>query len=557
VESKVIQFDYNEEVLSDICEQRIRNGDFIGAVRLYRDAISKKPWDFDLNVALADAYTGTSLNRYALNCWFRALASAKSKEEKARAYNGLGATYYYLGKEDLCMHYFVSQLKNGVVEEDLPYDDVISELNDGVINRHKEPIYKVLDVHTEFGKKCDLAMRFLTMGDSEGVYEVVSSLRESLKNLGEEHKENAHKLLSALVFTDENELAREVAEILYEQNDKSFIVYYALCWSNLKLGNKENGEWAYNQIKKMKLDTDGAFRMLALTLDIGMDEGSLEYAKEIIKIEPENAIALYICGLVNYNLGNYDDAVDYIKKAYYLTGEVAIEDMLCTVNLPKEQRPERLRYKMDLNLERLLICDRKLRSNENGEGKTIDEIIENSKCVIGARAFDLFGLVVHLGLLTGYDKYISFLKQCLLNVDILDDVKIRIVKEMISCELFGEYPIVVNGLYKVIDVKPCPVDVFYMHDLLTEAYAIGASALYVLDNGKLAKFEKKFEQVVNQFLVSDTQIDATPNALAGGIMYLCRIQYLSGKDMICEVVGTERAELNKVLKVITPKKGEK
>ncbi|MBO7377334.1 MAG: hypothetical protein J6U35_00475, partial [Clostridia bacterium] len=172
--SKIIRFDNGVKSLSALAEKRREEGDLIGAVSAYRSALAKSPFDYGANAGLAELYGDVDLGIEAINCWFRALSRAEDDFERARAYNGLGANYYILGKDSLAMNYFGKQLETDN-ESDFEYNDVLDNMREEFFEEPPEQYSVVYDKKKKGREALEKARNLLDTGRPD----------EALKKLSE------------------------------------------------------------------------------------------------------------------------------------------------------------------------------------------------------------------------------------------------------------------------------------------------------------------------------------------------------------------------------------
>lgn len=105
--SKVLSFDRSPELYLRIAQNKIDEGDEVGAIRLLRQGLQHHKKNPALLKELAECYCDLEVPAYALNVWYRYLTVCP-KRDLAEAYNGLGRCYYAL-EDDVSAEYCFGQ----------------------------------------------------------------------------------------------------------------------------------------------------------------------------------------------------------------------------------------------------------------------------------------------------------------------------------------------------------------------------------------------------------------------------------------------------------------
>ena len=105
MEKEKIQFDMSADKLLDIADEKLDEGDFLGALRMLHKSVEMYGPAADEYASLAEAYEEMELYQLSADCWFKFL-DVCAEEDEADGYEGLAACYYNLGNEEVAEYYY-------------------------------------------------------------------------------------------------------------------------------------------------------------------------------------------------------------------------------------------------------------------------------------------------------------------------------------------------------------------------------------------------------------------------------------------------------------------
>jgi len=548
VETVITEFQKDNGILLRLAEKRREEGDLTGAVSVYRSVLSTAPFDFKANAGLAEIYADMDLSTEAVNCWFRALSAANDVEERARCYNGIGANYYFLGKDLLSMHYFGSQLSIDPYG-DYEYNDVIEDLQRAAVEAEPKRFYIAYDKADEDKDEIKKARALCDDGKLNEALIILAKIPDTSPRF----KESLELIAFILILQEKYETAMDIADhILYLDGD-NFTALYVLCTAYQKTGKPEKSEAFYKKLLTKELSEDNVLHMLMLTIDTGREEDALGFVNRILKDTPYSVNMLFVRGIINYNTGRYEECVEDFKTVLTLTPNPVVEKRLKEVLSDLSERPYKLPYELDVkDVEmkyRLDELARRFESMGQGETLSFEDIRDHCDCIIKCRFTDLFSTGIHMGLAVDAAKTYDYLKQVLLDISVSDEIKCVILKELILLNVNVKIKCVVAHVYREFTLSFATFK-GYAAELFSTVYAEVAANLYVIAPEKISLLKLRIKKYKDAFEDNCGDANCDPKPIAAAVFHLLKISRISSKAISCEIFSVTEEALEHALKLI-------
>ena len=566
VKDNISVFENSTKRLTELGNKRRAGGDVVGAVSAYRNALESSPFDYEANAGLAelytsvsDAYDTTDLLPEAINCWFRALSVAESDYEKARAYNGLGANYFFLSKDIFAIHYFNEQLR---VDPDnfYEYNDVIEDVQDAALDREYEAATSHFGYTLAYDKNSDedgekALAQARTLTES-------GKLNEALLLLTQIKEDSPHflKALQGIAFIlllqEKFDTAVEISEhILYLDAD-NFRAQYVLCSAYKNLGKQKESDELFEKLCRRKAnDREFNFQMLMLALETERESGALLFADRIVNETPYDLNVLYVRGLIKYNLGDVDGCIADLKKVLIFTDNPVVKNKLAEAREKKENSQPLGKMSYDFNLEeeevkfRIEELNRRFQDMQSAGIISFDDIVEHCDCIIKCRFTDLLPIGIHMGLALNAKKMHEYLRVVLLDSTVADELKRCILKEYLSLGINMPIRCVAGHIYKSFNVQPVKLS-GYAAEAFQEAYAVAASNLYLIDQHKIILLRRRIVKYREKYEQNLGPEDVKPDILAAGIFKMLALPILSEDKVVCEMFSVKQEDLENIIQYL-------
>ena len=214
MEKEKIQFDMSADKLLDIADEKLDEGDFLGALRMLHKSVEMYGPAADEYASLAEAYEEMELYQLSADCWFKFL-DVCAEEDEADGYEGLAACYYNLGNEEVAEYYYdltgqdkyITHLRNLEIGE--------------LLKKAKEdrPRLKVVwpPDKADYYETIEEGLRSLRMGDFEGAEKILQDVPEGADG----HASAMNFLAVGHILSGQTEKAEKICKELLEKDPDS------------------------------------------------------------------------------------------------------------------------------------------------------------------------------------------------------------------------------------------------------------------------------------------------------------------------------------------------
>lgn len=552
------RFVCNDDGLLDIAEQRMSDGNITGAVSVYRNLLSKTPFGYDQNAGIAEAFTEAGLFSSAINAWYRALSVAADSYQKARAYNGLGANYYFLNNRIISYHYFGLQLSEDAFS-DYEYNDVLDDIQEAEAEESNNPHLYVAYDKNKKPTGLELIEKARTLsgsGDIEGAFETLSSIDENDK-----HYEEGIGIAAFLLLMSgkENETI-EFGEYLIKRDKDDFFGNYILAGCYKHTDEKEKSAHCFdicastdpNTIEKYDL------RMLLLCIDTGREKEGIFYASEILKEAPFDLDTLFTRATLEFNSGDRDGSLADYKKVITFTDNPAAISRYNFIKQLDGDTDEKLSYEMNIKDAAMsYMLDYIKKGIAVPENVSFGEVKTHLEYVIRYGISEFVSNVLQLALVVDAHATQEFLRKIFLDVTVSDEIKSEIIRVYLVLGISIPVKCVSANLYKEFTIRSVRF-AGYASSLFNLAYALAASTVYMIDNTKVSLLKSKaFKAQANYEERGGDEDKKLYAPLAAAIIYSMRLKVISDKELLTTMFELKKEDLDKALAFIAPVRNKK
>lgn len=548
MESKIIGFENGAERHTRLGERRLGEGNLVGAAIAFRDALASDAFDYEANAGLADVYYDADLVEQGLNCWYRALSSARTDEERARAYNGLGAGFYFLGKDMVAMHFFSEQLNLDQLGE-YEYNDVIEDLQDQIeaegdaLDSADEPLFKIVgdeEKDAENAQKLQKAKGYIATGNMNEALTLLTEIGEDSGCF----REALESIAFVLIVQGKWDTAQDVAEHILYLGEDSFTAHYVICCCKHKQGKTDEAEAIYATLERFSGENDFNVKMVMLSLDIGREGDAVNYIDRVLEQTPYNINMIYARALAKYNMGEIDECVKGFKDVLAFEENELVSKRLLEARLPDGVRPERFSYDFGVKEAETAFLMTDIIEKLAKKGKdfyVIDQIIRNSKCIVECGFFDLLPEMIRLGIGTDAEKYFEFLKGVLLDVTVRDEAKSIIIREYLLLGINVRVKCVSAYVYKEFVLVPHRFE-GNNADLFNSVYATVCADLNLIDSTRIPVFAVRLLRAKHR--VENKVVDVDESAACAAALKMMKFKILSDDEFVTALFDVTQEELD-------------
>ncbi len=546
----------------DLAAKRYEEGDYIGALNV-ANYVVKKERRYEAYRVLAKVYMDIYLVRLAAGCWFKFLDTCPVKD-RPEAYNGLGACFYLMDNYHLAGYYYDLQL---TLAPDAEYDYLDEKLD--YFETLSEPYrpefyisYPLEKVPTD--KRIELAEDTLyEKGKSPTVKYLKSIPKEDQNYVGAQLRLSAH-----YIILNKPESAKKVLNGLiraFPEDPLPVINKFVLLAG---MGNVEEALTVYDSLNKFDLHEFHQCNKIAVTcMEINKEEFAIDYALRAIEEEPYSVSTLFLLGAANFNLAKYDEALKYFTIVYQITDyEVAAFYLEMAENPPENPKPigYRMRFPDNVAMKKINKVFAYLKKMPAITSRNLPQILKLCDWLYSFDNEMQKDFAVAL-LNTRNKKILKYFLDLLLVTEVEDNVKYRIVSELVYLGYDMRISAVYNGVYvkfKLIPFENTAIDSEWessleeSKDIVKRAYALAFSMMSALIKSDLKKLKISALSVLNK-LTKNGNIDKIEDIkpLAACIVVLSDNTYARELGILAGYFGTEKRKINTILKLIKDENG--
>lgn len=544
-----VQTDVFTEKQLNLAVKRREEGDYIGALNVLRALISKNP-DAEVYRETAKVYMDLDLIRTASGYWFKFLDTAR-EEDKAEAYNALGACFFLMDNYRLAGYYYDLQLtvapdgEFDYLDEKLDYFDMISSPEEPDFYVSYPPKKMPSDKRIELAEK----NLYLT-GDKESL-KLLKTVPETDQNyVGAQLRIAAYYAVNGDV-----KKAKTVINGLIEAFPDDTLPVINMFVLLADTGNYKDAEKAYQALEKCNLVTfEECYKVATSCMNIGRDDLAIKYALKALDDYPYSVNGLFLAGAAEYNLGNKSQAEKYFITVYQLTDYPVAKYYIdrCRDEEPKLKRigyemhyPEKIMKKL---VEKAIgyIHDRPKITERNLSGvlKVCDFIYSFHNNLQEELALSLME--------AKNERLENYFINLLMVNEIEEKVKFAVVYSLLMNDREKTLSAVYSGLYFKFKISPLwTIDLGGKASVIKRAHAYAAarmSAFYKTDFKKLSQSAKSVFEALNENGNLDKVEDVS--ALGAAMLVISDSVYAKDTNFLASYFGTKKTKINQTLKLI-------
>lgn len=545
----VIQFDRSDLRLLDLAVRRREKGDYEGALATLFSLEDNGCKLIDVLSEIATTYMDLGLYTHATKYWFRYLAHC-TKNKQSRAFNALGACYFYMDNFPMSGYYFERQIIQ-FGDEPQEYDDVMMEFYDGFSEIAKPDFYLCYpEKNIPSSRIVEESDVLFLKKDFKGAEEMLAGIEKD-----DEYYSEAQSKIAACKFCEKDlDGAIEVLKSLVESDGKDKLALINLIGMFFVAGRGKEAEPYFKMCEELDFkESAECYKLAASYCDAGKTEMAEKYLEKAVADEPYDINSVFLLALVYYNLKKFKNAEKYFSRCYKITqsptakyycklcrdtadGVTEFRTLSYVFNVPKNEISDRI------DLIRL-ICEHDVKvinkipkevllelcewtfSFESKAQEPLTEALLRSKSPSIRRFFlnrlidptvgdEIKSLILTKLAESGYDKKVGAVFGFIFS-------KIQLLRAEFDKEKNGVF----NSAYALAFGKLAPLEPDKTYKIRDAAYSL----YYTLkDNGNLRK-------------ISDV------NALAGAIAILSEFKVTEQKSIIAEYFLTAKDKIKKII----------
>lgn len=548
---KIVQFNASSDVLNDIAEELIDEGDMEGALATFLK-IDESEIDYNILKTMADLYTELGMYDYAVNYWYKFLDAAPTRF-RAEAYNGLGGNYYMMHNDNLAAFYFNLQItdKN---DSEFPFDEFMYDLfdkKDPLL--FKQPSIRLYNSQNEKDAKKVEEAHIILQADPDKAKKIYKTIKEDSSYYAE-----ACFYLGVLNMLDLN-LSESLEKMLIAKKlkfreDVSTTYVYGL---SFYLNKDDIKESSLSDMKRGMSDFNAAMAFFPLYAGFERADIAYEYARTIDDVFSKFGKMHLYYAYAAYNAKKYDDATKHFHNFYNITKSPWVWDVkeYCDSVLCGAQKFFPFEYVeklQDFSADTQIYCIQDLMRHKPSEVRYLTTGIayEFEPCLYST-SIELCAAVLQILGIINDEESIKILKNFLLRDDAADRLKPLALSLLVESGNEEETGMVFNHIYSKV-----PFERVEFNDecgnLFRSAYALAFGRLAPYFENEIYKLRISAYSIYEKFLASG-KIRKVKNvsALAALMTKLSGIDISSELVEVFKYLGATSTAVNNLEKLLS------
>ncbi|MBR2336857.1 MAG: hypothetical protein IKA61_02805 [Clostridia bacterium] len=543
-----------KKTLDMVCERAnlcCERGDYLSALSSLLNEMELRPDCADVCAHLADIYTELGIYENAISMWFRFLLRAK-EGLYWEGYNGLGASFYFLGNKYMAGYYFNEQLMKNE-EIDGVYADVLEEFIEGLDNNGESGFSIVKEKTSEdVGEEIiQGALLYADEQNCEKALELLSSIEDSNPKFGEASFEKACLYLNSGDF--------ERAYACVQTSLKSGFAQLSAISLAIDLasatGDSQADEYKEMLLKYQPIDDEDKYKKLIALCDYSLFDEALSVANQLLNDNVNDANTSYIKGFLLYNKGDFEGAERCFKNAYLLSYSYPSLYYLKVAQRAVDGKPlyKELEFKFSVpdkvNEENTDILKGFISGDKTLAEFSDSQLLELADWCFSTKDENLQFSLGWVYVRSGDEVLTRKIKEELVNPSVSDSVKQSLVS--IMCDLTKDLSVKVVYENFFINLKfNRPELKDENKELFKKAYAKAFGRLSVLNLEKMYRLSIGASELQKE-LISAGKIDCVKSisALSCAMYFYSGLNVFQSNESAYEVFGAKKEDVISIIKL--------
>ena len=453
-QTNIYKFDASWEMQEIICDKRLDEQDYIGALQAAK--YSRSGGGPQREKKTAQVYFEMQLYDLAAHCFFKFL-DACSAAERSEAYEGLGLCYLNMGEVTLAQYYLNMSVLNS--EDSLNIDPEMLEFVRDLAEEERLNFKLVhppeLADYTDLLNQGKQLMRGKKYGEA-------AQLLEKVPENSAFYKDAANDIVIARLLDGDLAGAEKTAAEILQKHKDDITALSSLQSVYLQTGKNQEAKSIADRLYKIDTDNiDDLYKAASVFCEQNMPHKALEKYKQIERDAPFDCDILFTIAALYHNTGNLYAAVKYLRDIIDIYGEFVAKYYLEKVNKSLfegrdlsfvDPMPYTMRLPSD-EKKRILSQIAKIAGMKKSElaGFKVTSQIRDlfNWCLNNDEITEpVLEAMTAAAISNAYPESLSYIEDLLLNPLFKDSVKFELVGRLCERNFSGELGIVMSGIYK-------------------------------------------------------------------------------------------------------------
>lgn len=547
-DTKVIQFNVSDESLIDLASERRQSGNLDGALSTLFYLEERGVRLIDLYAEFSLVFMQLGLYTHAIKYWFKYLASAP-KTKYARAYNGLGACFFYLGNYGMSGYYFERQVS---VDPDKEYqfDGVMFEYYDSVVDVEKPDFYvcyppKYLKPEVLITE----AEELFDNKDFEGAIETYSLISPA----SEYYCDAQIRISVCYLCLNELDKAVKTVEDVIEKYPNNINAIINILGLLATIDRRDDIPKYLKMAEDLNVsDGDLCYKLATIYCDVNDNLKAIKYLEKAVEFDRFDINSNFLLAMVYYNEKEFEKSKRHFSLCYRLTKSGIAKYYINLVEKTEKSGVfSEITYLFNVQKDEEIRRNNLIKNIIKYEKKTLAKLDKNTVIELLDWAFavdsNLIEPLTAVLLNTSSVAYRKYYLNKLLDPFTDDEIK----KLVITCLVEKGYDKKIGLTFGVFFSKLQLIRAEFdkeKNQLFTKAYALAFGKLAPLDNEQAYKIRDGAYRLYYQ-LKENGNIKKVGdlNALAGAIAILSGLKIAKRKSAIANYFYTQATAINEII----------
>lgn len=461
---KTRRIDFSAKRLNAMAEKFYNEGNYVSALRFtFREIEENGESPISLN-RLCDIYENLGLNSTAIKYLFK-LLDISDEIDYPDVYEGLAVNYLNMGKEAQSAFYY-----NCLIDADESISSEMKlEIAEAFAQKPKSPFKISYPPRlAEYHEELDIAARALKRGDCKTASRALVKVEK-----GSKHYETAREMLSlSYVLSGKLEEAKSVCEEILQTNPDSIRAWATLAATYLE--SKEFDKSKEIAVKLSGLHTDNEeelYKIATVCCENGLHKEAYERFVTLERNAPFDGRLLYFKGVSAYKSGFLEEAIDAFSDLFAVYPDAAVveyflQEMRKESDLRKQGKsPDALEInyfyqvpqgERDRRLDFLMSVEKASKDDAELLGAIADATGLLRWCFDEHDGMD-YDLQYVACLVANRSKQDEFLREVLLDNEVIDVLKLEILKLFYERNEGGTLGVVLYDVYRKVELLPIKI----------------------------------------------------------------------------------------------------
>ena len=314
---KVKKIDFSRKRLSALAEKYYGEGNYLAALRFTYKELEEHGDDVDAFMRLCDVYENLGLHSTALTWWFRCLDCCAS-EDLPDVYEGLAVNFLNMGKDAQAAYYY-----NLLIDSDAMIPaETKREIAESFARTPERPMrISYPPEKADFSKEIDLASNALKRGDCKATLKILKNVEKGSADYPAAAEMSA---LAHLLMGDADK-SEEVCKELLADSPNDVRALATLAAAYLEQGRfEESKALAFRLCQEPVTGSEELYKVATVCCENGLHAEAYEKFLLIEQSTPNDGRMLYFKGVAAFNSGKIDEAIQTFDQLCTLYPDAAV-----------------------------------------------------------------------------------------------------------------------------------------------------------------------------------------------------------------------------------------